>query len=219
MDGYSKPAGLTTGACTADEDHSGNDNNNECTESDGCAGCTIDGEGNAVNVNGAEYCSWNEDWGECARNDEENHCEKGGEDKDGPPACVAHCNWDNDNCPKDCDTESCTAAMNPSKEQIDSYIAAGCAEDKSCADHQWGNDQDGPAKCGGWEKSWSEFELNERNMMGDSYEECCKHAGKPCRSSDDCVAGCSCVSAQSKGLRRRRRLLFVGAVKKGTCSC
>ena len=30
----------------------------------------------------------------------------------GPPPCVAHCNWDNDNCPQDCDTSECLAGKN-----------------------------------------------------------------------------------------------------------
>ena len=38
-------------------------------------------------------------------------CEKTNGDNE-PPACVAHCNWDNDNCPQDCDTSSCPARKN-----------------------------------------------------------------------------------------------------------
>ena len=38
-------------------------------------------------------------------------CEKTNGDN-GPPPCVAHCNWDNDNCPQDCDTSSCPARKN-----------------------------------------------------------------------------------------------------------
>jgi hypothetical protein len=35
-----------------------------------------------------------------------------GEPGSGPPPCVAHCNWDNDNCPQDCDTSSCSTRKN-----------------------------------------------------------------------------------------------------------
>ena len=57
---------------------------------------------------------------------------------EGPPACLAQCDWDYGNCPTDCDTSTCPmvptegydAEMgdNP-KEGIDAYLAAGCIFD------------------------------------------------------------------------------------------
>jgi len=45
----------------------------------------------------------------------------------GPPPCIAHCNFDNDNCPSDCDTSACTEASIPPKSWIDTYFANNCS--------------------------------------------------------------------------------------------
>jgi hypothetical protein len=64
------------------------------------------------------------------------HC---AEPDDGIPACVADCDWST-GCPTvaDCDTAGCPEEGEPSKAQIDAYIAAGCAAEGTgpkCEDH------------------------------------------------------------------------------------
>jgi len=57
-------------------DNQGGDNpGGDCSESDGCAGCAKDGNGN--DVQGATDCVWN--GGECFRTDGATHCEPNGE--------------------------------------------------------------------------------------------------------------------------------------------
>jgi hypothetical protein len=60
------------------------------------------------------------------------------------PACVATCNFDDGNCPTDCDTSACPTVAtegydgdNP-KEGIDAYLAGGCQD---------GDDEEGPPAC------------------------------------------------------------------------
>ena len=48
---------------------------------------------------------------------------------EGPPACVAACDW-SAGCPDpaDCDTSACPADGVPNKAEIDAYLAGGCDE-------------------------------------------------------------------------------------------
>ena len=46
-----------------------------CTESDGCVGCTEDGD--RITVEGTTQCSWHTEAGECHRTDRTNHCQVG----------------------------------------------------------------------------------------------------------------------------------------------
>jgi hypothetical protein len=57
----------------------------------------------------------------------------------GPPDCVAHCNWDNDDCPQDCDTSSCPEEGGTPKSAIDAYIAGGCSGGDDDTDHHGGD--------------------------------------------------------------------------------
>ena len=62
---------------------------------------------------------------------------------DGPPECVKHCNWDDGNCPHDCDTSGCPAERvgeAPSKSDIDAYLAGGCSEHHGGAVYAGAND-------------------------------------------------------------------------------
>ena len=54
-----------------------------CSESDGCAGCTRDGDGNAVA--GDADCQWGGAYGECRLKDDSNHCERSDNDGDVGP--------------------------------------------------------------------------------------------------------------------------------------
>jgi hypothetical protein len=46
------------------------------------------------------------------------------------PPCVAACDWSDGNCPADCDTAGCPEDGEPSQADIDTYLAAGCPEDR-----------------------------------------------------------------------------------------
>jgi hypothetical protein len=52
-------------------------------------------------------------------------------ESNGPPSCIAHCNFDQapgeDYCPSDCDTSGCTENSNPPKSWIDTYFANNCS--------------------------------------------------------------------------------------------
>ena len=55
--------------------------------------------------------------------------DEGGDDE-GPPECVATCDWST-GCPDPavCDTAACPADGDPSKDQIDAFLAAGCQDE------------------------------------------------------------------------------------------
>ena len=54
-----------------------------CTEADGCAGCTTDGNGDSVTGSDCEWKVFDDGHSECFRTDDSTHCQTG--PPDGPP--------------------------------------------------------------------------------------------------------------------------------------
>ena len=44
----------------------------------------------------------------------------------GPPACLSHCDFSEENCPSDCDTSKCPETGTWSKSYVDAFLDAGC---------------------------------------------------------------------------------------------
>ena len=56
-----------------------------CSEADGCAGCTTDGNGNVVTGMDCRWKVHGDGYAECFRTDDSTHCKHDGDDDGGPP--------------------------------------------------------------------------------------------------------------------------------------
>ena len=56
-----------------------------CTEADGCAGCTTDGNGDSVTGMDCEWKVHGDGYAECFRTDDSTHCQLDDYDDSGPP--------------------------------------------------------------------------------------------------------------------------------------
>ena len=72
------------GPCSGGYDHH-DQGDGSCTDTDGCAGCTIDGNGDSVTGMDCEWKVHGVGSAECFRTDDSTHCDHDGDDDGGPP--------------------------------------------------------------------------------------------------------------------------------------
>merc|ERR1712146_670523 len=77
------------------------------------------------------------------------------------PECIKHCDFENDNCPSQCDTSECSEDGDPSKSDIDAWLAKNCGKPQV---------------------------MNVKDWVKNAVEGCC--GGAPSKCDDPCDEAC-----------------------------